>query len=123
MLARRAGWSSRFSPSPMRARRTICRLTGSLSAAVAFPAKTRARSRTSWERTRRTLVLFANITPPGSGRPSRSPSPWPELEPSPDPFLYLKYNLLYDIYFVKRDLAGAAERGSPRTGGPAGEDR
>ncbi len=63
--------------------------------------------------------MFANITPPGSGRPRRSPIPWPELAPSPDPFLYLKYKLLYDIYHVKRDLAGAAERGSPRTGGTA----
>jgi len=72
-LARRAGWSSRFSPSSMRARRTICRLTGSLSAVVAFPAKTRARSRTSWERMRRTLVLFSNITTSVSCRPGDRP--------------------------------------------------
>src|SRR5207245_2404836 len=38
----------------MRARRTIWRLTGSLSAVVAFPAKTRAWSRRSCVRTRRT---------------------------------------------------------------------
>src|SRR2546425_6018932 len=48
----------------MRARRTIWRLTGSLSAVVAFPAKTRARSRTSCVRTRRTFVLFVSITTP-----------------------------------------------------------
>jgi hypothetical protein len=35
-----------------------------LSAVVALPAKTRARSRTSCVRTRRTFVLFVNITTP-----------------------------------------------------------
>src|SRR5207253_630165 len=48
----------------MRARRTIWRLTGSLSAVVAFPAKTRARSRRSCVRTRRTFVLFVSIITP-----------------------------------------------------------
>jgi len=43
-------------------------LTGSLSAVVAFPAKTRARSRTSCVRLRRTFVFFVNITT--SCRPS-----------------------------------------------------
>src|SRR2546422_1486490 len=61
MFARRTGRSFCFSPTSMRARRTIWRLTGSLSAAVAFPAKTRAPSRTSCVRMRRTFVLFMNI--------------------------------------------------------------
>jgi hypothetical protein len=64
MLARRAGLSPHFRPSSIRARITICRLTGSLSVLVALPAKTRARSWTSWESTRRILVLCANIAPP-----------------------------------------------------------
>jgi len=61
MFARRARSSARFSPSSMRARRTIWRLTVSLSFVVVRPARTRARSRTSAGRMSRTRVLFSNI--------------------------------------------------------------
>ena len=42
ILAKSAAWLSRFSPTPISARKTIWRLTGSLSTVVALPAMTRA---------------------------------------------------------------------------------
>src|SRR5687767_28835 len=85
----------------MRARRTIWRLTGSLSVVVAFPAKTRALSRTSCVRMRRTFVLFVNITSPRRL----------ELYNS-----YLIYNLYNDITSKSSEIAGS-EAGAPGQGG------
>src|SRR2546425_168296 len=80
----------------MRARRTICRLTGSLSVVVARPAKTRARSTASWERMRRTLVLSANITP----------SSWPAIS-----YISSTCSITYYlIYSVKQKHRGADQR-------------
>src|SRR4029453_9604693 len=61
MLARIARWLSRFSPSSMKARSTICKLTGPLSLVMASPVNTRARSMTSRGRMSKTLTLASNI--------------------------------------------------------------
>src|SRR4029453_13684487 len=61
MLARIARWLSRFSPSSMKARSTICKLTGPLSLVMASPVNTRARSMTSLGRMSKTLTLASNI--------------------------------------------------------------
>src|SRR2546427_8231432 len=97
----------------MRARRTIWRLTGSLSAVVAFPAKTRARSRTSCVRTRRTFVLFVSITTPcrPSGLLTGHPAPY-RLEVYNS---YLIYNLYNDISSKSSEIAGS-EAGAPGQG-------
>src|SRR5207244_7536747 len=96
----------------MRARRTIWRLTGSLSAVVAFPAKTRARSRRSCVRTRRTFVLFLSIITPcrPSGLLTGHPAYRLALYNS-----YLIYNLYNDIPCKSREIAGS-EAGAPGQG-------
>src|SRR5437867_2251329 len=101
MFARRTGRSPCFSPSSMRARRTIWRLTGSLSAAVAFPAKTRARSRTSCVSMRRTFVLFSNIIASCRSRCLY--------------IFYLIYNLYRDISTTSSEIARAGPEHSVKS--------
>ncbi len=68
-LASTARPPSCFSPSSMRARSTIWRLTIRLSWLVASPAKTRARSSSAWGRMSTVLVWSANIATSASSGP------------------------------------------------------
>src|SRR2546428_347140 len=96
----------------LRARRRSWTISGNLSGAVAFPAKTRARSRRSCVRTRRTFVLFVSIITPcrPSGLLTGHPAYRLALYNS-----YLIYNLYNDIPCKSREIAGS-EAGAPGQG-------
>jgi hypothetical protein len=88
-----------FSPSSMRARSTIWRLTIRLSWLVASPAKTRARSSSAWGRMSTVLVWSANIATSASSGPG-------PLSCSREPgYIYVSYIrfISYIVINIKRE--------------------